>query len=55
MILKTTRTIYILRDLAKLLNLGSHVLLVDDLADSGKTLIKSVKWLELFYGFYLEE
>ena len=23
--------------------------------DSGKTLIKSIKWLELFYGFYLEE
>ena len=44
------------RDLAKTTpNLGSHVLLVDDLADSGKTLIKSVKWLELFYGFYLEE
>ena len=36
-------------------NLGSHVLLVDDLADSGKTLIKSIKWLELFYGFYLDE
>ena len=44
------------RDLAKTTpNLGSHVLLVDDLADSGKTLIKSVKWLELFYGFYLED
>ena len=44
------------RDLAKTTsNLGSHILLVDDLADSGKTLIKSVKWLELFYGFYLED
>ena len=44
------------RDLAKTTpNLGSHVLLVDDLADSGKTLTKSIKWLELFYGFYLEE
>ena len=44
------------RDLAKTTpNLGSHVLLVDDLADSGKTLIKSIKWLELFYGFYLDE
>ena len=44
------------RDLAKTTpNLGSHVLLVDDLADSGKTLIKSLKWLELFYGFYLED
>ena len=31
------------RDLAKTTpNLGSHVLLVDDLADSGKTLIKSI-------------
>ena len=36
-------------------NLGSHVLLVDDLADSGKTLIKSIKWLEHFYGFYFDE
>ena len=44
------------RDLAKTTpNLGSHVLMVDDLADSGKTLIKSIKWLEHFYGFYLEE
>ena len=44
------------RDLAKTTpNLGSHVLLVDDLADSGKTLIKSIKWLEHFYGFYLDE
>jgi len=44
------------RDLAKTTpNLGSHVLLVDDLADSGKTLIKSLKWLELFYGFYFED
>ena len=30
-------------------------MLVDDLADSGKTLIKSIKWLEHFYGFYLDE
>ena len=29
-----------------------NVLLVDDLADSGKTLIKSIKWLNHFYGFY---
>ena len=43
------------RDLAKTTpNLGSHVLLVDDLADTGKTLIKSIKWLEMYYGFYLE-
>ena len=44
------------RDLAKTTpNLGSRVLLVDDLTDSGKTLIKSLKWLELYYGFYLED
>ena len=44
------------RDLAKTTpNLGSHVLLVDDLADSGKTLTKSIKWLEHFYGFYLKK
>ena len=44
------------RDLAKTTpNLGSHVLLIDDLADSGTTLIKSLKWLELYYGFYLED
>mgnify|MGYP001160886626 CR=1 FL=1 len=44
------------RDLAKTTpNLGSKVLLVDDLADSGKTLIKSIKWLEMYYGFYLEQ
>ena len=30
-------------------------MLVDDLADTGKTLIKSIKWLEHFYGFYLDE
>lgn len=44
------------RDLAKTTpNVGSHVLLVDDLADSGKTLIKSIKWLEIYYGFYLDQ
>ena len=44
------------RDLAKTSpNIGSKVLIVDDLADSGKTLIKSIKWLEHFYGFYFEE
>ena len=44
------------RDLAKTTpNLGSSILLVDDLADSGKTLIKSLKWIETYYGFYLEE
>ena len=40
------------RDLAKTTpNIGSKVLLVDDLADSGITLKKSIEWLEHFYGF----
>ncbi len=44
------------RDLAKTSpNIGSKVLLVDDLADSGITLKKSIEWMEHFYGFYLEE
>tara|TARA_B100000686_G_C16383262_1_gene758631 strand:+ start:229 stop:738 length:510 start_codon:yes stop_codon:yes gene_type:complete len=44
------------RDLAKTTpNIGSKVLLVDDLADSGITLKKSIDWLQHFYGFYLEE
>lgn len=36
-------------------NLGSHVLLVDDLVDSGITLKKALHWLELKYGYYVEE
>jgi hypoxanthine phosphoribosyltransferase len=36
-------------------NLGSHVLLVDDLVDSGITLQKSITWLDRHYGFYIEE
>ena len=44
------------RDLAKTTpNIGSRVLLVDDLADSGITLKKSIDWLEHIYGFYLDE
>ena len=44
------------RDLAKTSpNIGSKVLLVDDLADSGITLKKSIDWLQHFYGFYLDE
>jgi hypoxanthine phosphoribosyltransferase len=35
--------------------LGSKVLLVDDLADSGTTLIKTVEWLRHYYGFYIKE
>lgn len=37
------------------LNLGSHVLLVDDLADSGATLRRAVEWVKYHYGFYVEE
>jgi uncharacterized protein len=36
-------------------NLGSHVLVVDDLADSGVTLKKSLIWLDRQYGFYIED
>ena len=36
-------------------NLGSHVLLVDDLVDSGVTLKKTLVWLDRTYGFYVEE
>ena len=44
------------RDLAKTRpNIGSKVLIVDDLADSGITLKKSIEWMEHFYGFYLDE
>ena len=44
------------RDLAKTSpNIGSKVLIVDDLADSGITLKKSIDWLQHFYGFYLDE
>ena len=44
------------RDLAKTTpNIGSKVILVDDLADSGITLRKSIDWLQHIYGFYLDE
>jgi len=36
-------------------NLGSHVLLVDDLVDSGVTLKRSISWLQTRYGFYIDE
>jgi len=36
-------------------NIGSKVLLVDDLTDSGITLKKSIDWMQHFYGFYLDE
>jgi hypoxanthine phosphoribosyltransferase len=36
-------------------NLGNKVLLVDDLADSGTTLEKCVKWLQHYEGFFIDE
>lgn len=36
-------------------NLGSHVLLVDDLVDSGQSLERSISWLEHRYGFYIDD
>jgi hypothetical protein len=35
--------------------LGSRVLLVDDLVDSGNSLDGSISWLKHKYGFYIEE
>ncbi|NEQ96940.1 MAG: phosphoribosyltransferase [Cyanothece sp. SIO2G6] len=36
-------------------NLGSHILLVDDLADSGVTLKRTADWLNHYHGFYIDE
>lgn len=36
-------------------NVGSHVLLVDDLVDSGVSLERSIRWLNHRYGFYIDE
>ncbi|MGC1310276.1 MAG: phosphoribosyltransferase family protein [Phormidesmis sp.] len=36
-------------------NLGSRVLLVDDLVDSGQSLERSLSWLRHKYGFYIDE
>lgn len=36
-------------------NLGSHILVVDDLVDSGITLERSLIWLDRHYGFYIQE
>jgi uncharacterized protein len=36
-------------------NLGSRVLLVDDLVDSGVTLKRTLVWLDRHYGFYIDE
>ena len=43
------------RDLTKTTpGIGSRVLLVDDLVDSGVTFRKSLEWLEHYYGFYID-
>lgn len=43
-------------DLAKTTaNLGSRVLVVDDLVDSGQTLKRTLVWLDRRYGFYIDE
>lgn len=36
-------------------NLGSHVLLVDDLVDSGQSLQRAIAWLHHKYGFYIDD
>lgn len=36
-------------------NLGSHILLVDDLVDSGVTLERALVWLDRHYGFYISD
>jgi hypothetical protein len=35
--------------------LGSQILLVDDLVDSGESLKRTLKWLDRYYGFYIDE
>jgi hypoxanthine phosphoribosyltransferase len=53
---RTRGTITFSRDLVMTTtNLGSRVLLVDDLADSGVTLAKTVQWLNHHYGFYIDD
>lgn len=36
-------------------NVGSRVLLVDDLVDSGVSLKRTIRWLDHQYGFYIDE
>ncbi len=49
-------TLVFSEDLTKTtLHLGSRILLVDDLVDSGMTLQKTLPWLDRKYGFYIEE
>ena len=49
-------TLVFSEDLTKTtLHLGSRILLVDDLVDSGITLQRTLPWLDRKYGFYIEE
>jgi uncharacterized protein len=53
---QTRSTLVFADDLTKTTqHLGSHILLVDDLVDSGVTLQKTLPWLDRKYGFYIEE
>ena len=53
---RTRGTITFSRDLSMTTtNLGTHVLLVDDLVDSGQSLQRSIRWLEHRYGFYIDD
>jgi uncharacterized protein len=53
---QTRSTLVFSRDLTMTTpSLGSHILLVDDLVDSGVTLQKTIPWLQHHYGFYIEE
>ncbi|NJL48862.1 MAG: phosphoribosyltransferase, partial [Leptolyngbyaceae cyanobacterium SM2_5_2] len=53
---RTRGTITFSRDLSMTTaGLGSRVLLVDDLVDSGHSLDRSISWLKHKYGFYIEE
>lgn len=36
-------------------SVGSHVLVVDDLVDSGASLERSLRWLQHKYGFYIDD
>ncbi|NJO40805.1 MAG: phosphoribosyltransferase [Cyanobacteria bacterium CRU_2_1] len=53
---KTRGAITFARDLTMTTaNLGSHILLVDDLVDSGVSLKRTLTWLDRHYGFYIDE
>ena len=53
---RTRGTITFSKDLSMTTaNLGSRILLVDDLVDSGQSLERSISWLRHKYGFYIDE